>query len=324
MQRLARALAAIALCTPLAAPIAASAQDGYPNKPIRLIVPFPAGGGTDAIGRLVGDRLAQRLKQPVVVENRAGAGGAIGTEAAARAAPDGYTLLIGSSGTIVMLPNLHKVPYDPVNDLAPIAQITQGGLLLVAHPQAGIENMGDVLRQARDKPSGLTYASGGIGTGGHIIGESIKFLTQANLVHVPYKGGAPSIADTIAGHVPLLIGETQGTLAHVNGGRLKAVAVAGPERSACLPNVPTLKEQGVAFELTYWWGLLAPARTPRPIVDMLNREVNDILRQPDVLAQLGQMCQGAARGSADDYARVVSAELRDWGKLIRGANIKPE
>ena len=324
MKRLAGALAALTLCATLAAPSAVQAQEPYPSKPIKLIVPFPAGGGTDAVGRLIGDRLSQRLKQPVVVENRAGAGGAIGTEIAARSAPDGYTLLIGSSGTIVMLPNLQKVAYDPIGDLAPVAQITQGGLLLVANPQAGIGSMADVLAQARGKPAGLTYASGGVGTGGHIIGESIKYLTQANLVHVPYKGGAPSIADTIAGHVPLLIGETQGTLPHVTAGRLKAVAVAGPERSACLPEVPTLKEQGVPFELTYWWGLLAPAKTPKPIVDRLNSEVNDILRQPDVMAELAKMCQGAARGSADDYAKVVASELRDWGKLIRGANIKAE
>lgn len=302
----------------------AVAQSAYPTRPIRLIVPYPAGGGTDLIARLVSDRLAQRLGQSIVVDNRAGAGGVVGTEAAARAAADGYTILMGTSGTMVMGPNLQKVPYDPIADFVAVGQITKGGLIIVSGAQSGIASIADLLNAARTKPEGLSYASGGIGTGGHIIGESVKYLTSARLVHVPYKGTAAPTNDLLGGHIPLMIGDTQVTMPHIKAGKLNAVAIAGPERNNCVPDAPTLKEQGVPFELQYWWGIFAPAKTPKPIVDRLNQELNAVLKMPEVLSELSKMCQGAAGGSAEQYGELVTSELGTWGKLIRGANIKAE
>ena len=318
LRMLLAAFAALLLAHP------AMAQNDYPNKPVRLIVPFPAGGGTDVIGRLVAERLSQRLKQPIVVENKVGAGGIVGTEAAARAQPDGYTLLLGSSGAMLMAPHLQKVPFDVVRDFVPVAQITQGGLIIVSNAQSGIRNIADMERAARAQPQGLSYATGGIGTGGHIIGESVKFLTQMPLVHIPYKGTAGAASDLLGGQVPVMIGDTQVTIQHIRAGKLNSVAIVGSERNACVPDTPTLKEQGVRFDLSYWWGLFAPAKTPAPIVERLNHEVNAILKSADMRAELAKLCQNAATGSPQQYADLVNGEYEAWGKLIRSAQIKAE
>lgn len=318
--RIHRGLMALALC---AAAGLVSAQS-YPSKPIRLIVPYPAGGGTDAIARMVSDRMSARLGQPVIVENIAGAGGIVGTENASRAAADGYTLVLGTSGTIVMGPHLRKLPYDPVRDFAPVGQITSGGLVLVTTPQTGIKNVADMIARAKAEPGGLSYATGGVGTGGHIIGESLKYLTQAPLVHVGYKGTAAASTDLLGGHVPMMIGDTQVTLPYISAGRMKAFAVAGTERAECLPDVPTLKEQGVDFDLTYWWGLLAPAQTPKAIVERLNKELNAVLAMPETQAQLRQFCQGGAARSPGKFGETIASDIATWGKLIRAANIRAE
>lgn len=319
-----RTITKITIACAMAAAVGLSFAQSYPSKPIRLIVPYPAGGGTDVIARLVADRMSVRLGQPIIVDNRVGAGGIVGTNAGARATPDGYTILMGTSGTIVMGPNLQKVPYDPVADLAPVGQITKGGLIIVSGEKSGIHSIADMRKIAAAAPDGLTYASGGVGTGGHIIGESLRFLTNMRLVHVPYKGTAGPTNDLLGGHIPLMIGDTQVTITHIKAGKILPVAVAGTERNACVPDVPTLKEQGVPFELQYWWGLFAPAKTPKPIVDRLNHELNAILKSPDVLAQLDKLCQGAANGTPEQYGKLVSTELENWGKLIRAANIKAE
>jgi tripartite-type tricarboxylate transporter receptor subunit TctC len=304
--------------------VAASAQGDYPSKPIKLLVPFPPGGGTDVLARLVADRLSLRLKQPFIVENKVGAGGAIGTDAAARSAPDGYTLVMGTSGTMLMLPHLQKLPFDAMKDLVPVGQITQGGLVIVSNPQSGIRNVADMNRLARADAQGLSYATGGIGTGGHIIGESLKFVTGMPLVHIAYKGTAAATNDALGGQVPLMIGDTQVTISHIRAGKLNPVAVVGSERNGCLPDTPTLKEQGVAFDLTYWWGLFAPARTPAPIVERINRELQAVLQEPETRAELAKLCQGPAKGTAQEYAGLVRNEYEAWGRLIRGAAIKAE
>lgn len=302
----------------------AGAQADYPSRPIKLLVPFPPGGGTDVLARLVADRLAQRLKQPFVVDNKVGAGGAIGTDAAVRSAPDGYTLVMGTSGTMLMLPHLQKMPFDAMKDLVPVGQITQGGLVIVSNPQSGIRSMADMNRLARADSQGLSYGTGGIGTGGHIIGESLKFITRMPLVHIAYKGTAAATNDTLGGQVPVMIGDTQVTIPHIRAGKLNAVAVVGTERNGCLPDTPTLTEQGVAFDLTYWWGLFAPARTPAPIVERINRELQAMLQEPDTRAELAKLCQGPARGTPQEYASLVRTEYEAWGRLIRGAGIKGE
>jgi len=296
----------------------------YPSKPIRLIVPYPAGGGTDQIARMVSERMAARLGQPMVIDNVSGGGGIVGTEAAARAAPDGYTLVLGTSGTIAMGPHLRKLPYDPTKDFAPVAQITSGGLVLVTHPQSGIKNMADLIAAANTRQGGLPYATGGVGTGGHIIGESLKYLTKAPLVHVPYKGTAAASTDLVGGHVPMMIGDTQVSMPYITAGRMTAIAVAGTQRAECLPNVPTLKEQGVNFDLTYWWGLMAPAKTAPAIVERLNKELNAVLALPETQAQLRQFCQDGAARSAEAYGKTIGDDIATWGKLIRAAGIQPE
>jgi len=301
-----------------------SAFAAYPDKPIRLIVPFPAGGGTDVIARLVADRLSQQLKQPIVVDNRVGAGGIVGTETAARSTPDGYTLLVGTSGTMLMVPNLQKVRYDPLKDFVPVGQFTRGGLIIVSNPQSGIRNIADMQRVASSNPTGLSYASGGVGTGGHIVGESLKYLTKMPLVHVAYKGTAGATNDLLGGQVPVLIGDTQVTIPHIRAGKLNAVAVVDTTRNPCVSDVPTLKEQGVNFELTYWWGLFAPAKTPVAIVDQLNHELQTVLQMPETKAALAKVCQNAAGGSPADYGALVRREYQSWGKLIRSAQIKAE
>jgi tripartite-type tricarboxylate transporter receptor subunit TctC len=302
----------------------AAAQGDYPSRQIKLLVPFPPGGGTDVLARLVADRLAQRLKQPFIVENKVGAGGIIGTNAAVRSVPDGYTLVMGTSGTILMMPHLQKIPFDAMADLTPVGQITQGGLVIVSNPESGIRNLADMNRLARADAKGLSYGTGGIGTGGHIIGESLSFVTKMPLVHIAYKGTAAATNDVLGGQVPLMIGDTQVTIPHIRAGKLSPVAVVGSERNDCLPDTPTLKEQGVAFDLTYWWGLFAPAKTPAPIVDRINRELQAVLEDPETRAELAKLCQGAARGTPQEYARLVRTEYEAWGKLIRGAGIKAE
>jgi tripartite-type tricarboxylate transporter receptor subunit TctC len=318
MKRIAVAIVATAMCG-----VSIAGAD-YPSKPIRLIVPFPAGGGTDVIARLAADRLSRRLGQPFIVDNKVGAGGIVGTETAARSAPDGYTLVMGTSGTMVMLPHLQKVPFDALKDFVAVGQITQGGLIIVSNPHSGIRSIADMERVARSDPNGLSYASGGIGTGGHIIGESLKFVTKMNLVHIAYKGTASATNDLLGGQVPVMIGDTQVTIPHIRAGKLNAVAVVGTERNACVPETPTLKEQGVNFDLTYWWGLFAPANTTAPIVDRLNQELQAVLQEPQTKAELAKLCQGTAKGNSKEYGRLVASEFSQWGKLIKAAQIKAE
>lgn len=308
----------------MAACIGQAAAAAYPDKPIKLIVPYPAGGGTDVIARMVSEPLSARLGQPIIVENRAGAGGIVGTEAAARAPGDGYTLVIGTSGTIVMGPHLRKLGYDPIKDFEPIGQITRGGLIIVANPSSDITDIASLKTKAAAAPGGLSYATGGVGTGGHIIGESVKFLLKAPLTHISYKGTASATTDVVGGHVPMMIGDTQLTLPHIEAGRLTAVAVAGDKRAECLPNVATLKEQGVDFDLQYWWGLLAPTGTPDSIVEQLNRELNAVLDMPQTKAQLKLFCQGSGASSAQAYRQRIQSDVDKWGELIRSAKISTD
>lgn len=317
------AVAALLACT-LTCPASQAQGDRYPSKPIRLIVPFPAGGGTDVIARFTADRLSQKLGQPIIVDNRVGAGGIVGTEAAARSPGDGYTLVMGTSGTMLMLPHLQKLPFNVRADFKPVGQITQGGLVIVANPRSGIRDVAGMRRAAEASSSGLSYASGGIGTGGHIIGESIKYITGIPLFHIAYKGTAGATNDLLGGQVPLMIGDTQVTINHIQAGRLNAVAVVGTGRNACLPDVATLKEQGVDFDLTYWWGLFAPASTPDAMVLKVNQALQAVLQAPDTRAELGRLCQGAAEGSPQAFGSLIKTEYEAWGRLIRGAQVRAE
>lgn len=294
----------------------------YPEKPIRFIVPYPAGGGSDAIARMVTDQLGERLGQPVIVHNVAGAGGVVGTEAAARAEPDGYTLLMGTTGTMVMGPHLGPLRYDTQKSFVAVGRITNGGLVIVANPQAGITDVDDLRKQAAATAGGVSYATGGAGTGGHVIGESIKHLTGMPLEHIGYQGTAAATTDVVGGHVPVLIGDPQVTLPHIRSGRLQAVAVVGSSRAECLPDVPTLVEQGVPLDLAYWWGVMAPAGTPEAIVERINVALNEVLDMPETKAKLQGYCQGSGAGSVQQFAQIVRDDYAEWGRLIRETGIR--
>lgn len=322
-------MGAASLATALAAvPLAARAadpDDAWPRRPIRLVVPFPPGGGTDLVGRLLAERLATSLKQNVIVDNRPGATGIIGTEAVAKAAPDGYTLGIGISATHAINASLFaKLPYDPLRDFEPVAQITAGGTLLLASNASGLRSVADLVAAAKAKPGGVSYASWGNGSGGHLSGESLKMLAGIDMVHVPYKGVAALTNDLLAGHVPVAYGDVQSSLPHVRAGRIRALALSGPERAPCLPEVPTLKEQGVAFDTASWYGVFAPAKTPRAIIERLNAEVNAILHAPDVRERLAQLCIEPARTSPGQFAAIVARDIEVWRKIVNASGAKAE
>ncbi|MEO8924808.1 MAG: tripartite tricarboxylate transporter substrate binding protein, partial [Caldimonas sp.] len=249
----------------------ASAEDVYPSRPITLVVPYPAGGSADVLARALGQKLAERLHQPVIVENHAGAATAIGAKDVARAAPDGYTLLLGTVSSQAINPAMNKVGYDPVADFTPIAPIGSIPFVLVANPAAHLDSVAEVIAQAKAKPGELSYASAGIGTSNHLSGELFANDAHIKLLHVPYKGSAPALTDVLAGHVPLMFDLQATSLAHVRAGRLKALAVTSRRRSELMPKVPTMIESGLpGYEVSAWFGLFAPAGVPRAVVERLN------------------------------------------------------
>src|SRR5688572_18360068 len=251
----------------LASLAAAAAAQDYPVKPVRFIVPFPPGEGNDVMARIIAQKLAENLGQQVVIENRSGAGGIIGSELAAKSPPDGYTILMGHIGTLAFNASLYpKLPYDPLKDFAPVSLVAMAQNIFVVHPSLPVKTVKDFVALARSRPGQLNFVSGGTGGAGHIGGELLKLLAKIDMVHVPYKGAAPALTDLIAGNVHLMITNMPAAMPHVQSGRLKAIAVAGAKRSALVPHLPTIAESGVAgYELMNWFGIVAPAGTPRAI-----------------------------------------------------------
>jgi tripartite-type tricarboxylate transporter receptor subunit TctC len=327
---LAANLAAAVLCFAtawLATP--ASAQGAYPAKPIRLVVPFTPGGVTDTSGRLIADQLSKRLGQQVIVDNRPGASGNIGTQLVAAAEPDGYTLLLGFDGTLVINPHVfEKVPFNATRDFAPIGKIGDAILILVAHPSVYATSLRDVIGLSKSKPEGLSYGTSGTGGTPHIGGELLKQRTGANLVHVPYKGGGQALTDVLGGNIPLVYTAVAGAQAHVKSGKLRAIAVSSAQRSKSLPDVPTFIESGIAglndFEINSWVGLLAPAKTPKAVMDRLTTELNAVLNDPETRDKLNTMGISAAPGSADSFGDEIKRDLARYGQVVRAAGIKAE
>ena len=317
-------MGALLLCATAALP--SFAQSPYPNKPIRLVVPFTPGGVTDTSGRLIAEQLTKRLGQQVIVDNKPGASGNIGTLQVIAAAPDGYTLVLGFDGTLVINPHVFdKAPFDTLKDLAPVGKIGDAVLILVAHPGVAAKTLPEVIALSKTQAGGLSYGTSGTGGTPHIAGEQLKLRTGANLIHVPYKGGGQAMIDVMGGNIPLVYTAVAGAQGHVKSGKLKAIAVSSAQRSKSLPDVPTFIESGVAdFEVSSWVGLLAPAKTPKAILDKLNTELNAVLNDPDVREKLNVMGITATPGTADKFGDEMKRDLARYGPVVKAAGIKAE
>jgi tripartite-type tricarboxylate transporter receptor subunit TctC len=307
----------------LAATVPAAAQS-YPTKTIRLVVPFPPGGGSDTMGRIVGQKLGERLGQQVVVDNRPGAGGSIGADAVAKAAPDGYTLLLGSASEIAQYPNVNpRLPYDPQRDLAPVTLVGNVPLLLVVHPSLPVKNVRDVVALAQKMPGQINFSSAGNGSTTHLAVELLNLMTGVKMAHVPYKGSVPAVTDLVAGNVQLGIPTMPAALPFVRSGRLKAVAVSTAKRSSALFDVPTIAESGVrGYDAVLWTGLLAPAATPKPLVARLHGELAKIVAMDDVKEALAKQGAEAAVSTPDEFAAYIRSELAKWAKVVKAADIR--
>jgi len=315
---LAAAIAALAACLP------AAALAAWPDKPIRMVVPYAAGGGADAAARVVGQRLGAALGQQVVVDNRAGAGGTIGADAVAKAAPDGYTVLFDASA-FAANPALRKLPYDAQKDFVPVSLVVVAPNLFVVPPQAPYRTMGEFIDFARSHPGRLNYASAGNGSASHLAGETLADLARLDLVHVPYKGGAPALNDVMGGQVSSYFGNTASTLGHVTGGKLRALAIGSRKRSPLLPNVPTLIESGLAgFESQEWNGVFVPRGTPAEVVQRLGREIQAAVADPAVKAKLTQLGLEPVGSSPQEFAAFVQAETARAAALVKARDIKAD
>jgi tripartite-type tricarboxylate transporter receptor subunit TctC len=304
----------------------AAAQAAYPAKPIRLVVPFAPGGVTDTSGRLIAEQLSKRLGQQVIVDNKPGASGNIGTQMVATAEPDGYTLLLGFDGTMVINPHVFpKVGFDTAKDFAPIGKIGDAILILVSHPGVSAKTLQQVIALSKTQSGGLSYGTSGTGGTPHIAGELLKQRTGANLTHIPYKGGGQAMIDVMGGSIPLVYTAVAGAISHVKSGKLNAVAVSSAQRAPSMPDVPTFMEAGVAdFDINSWVGLLAPAKTPRTIVDKLNTELNAVLNDPAVRERLNTLGITASPGGPEKFGRDMARDLSRYAAVVKAANIKAD
>ena len=295
----------------------------WPSKPIRFIVPFPPGGTTDIQARMINERLGARLGQPVVLDNRGGANGAIGMEIVARAPADGYTMIISTVGTWTVAPHLSKLPYDVQTDFAPLIHLaTTPGVLLV-HPSVPAKNVKELIALAKARPNELTYGSSGIGGFGQMCAELFAVTANIKMTHVPYKGSAPSLIDLMGGHIQVLFNSALPTMPHIKSGKMRALATTGAKRMSILPELPTIAEAGLTgYENSTWSGLGMAARTPQPIIDRLNKEINTILQLPEVQEAAradGSMITG---GTPEQFRDILKSELAKFGKLVKQAGIK--
>ncbi|MBO1114031.1 Bug family tripartite tricarboxylate transporter substrate binding protein [Bordetella petrii] len=304
---------------------AAQAADTYPDKPIHLVVPFPPGGAVDILGRLIGQHLGEQLNQSVVVENRAGANGTIAYEYTAKSAPDGYTILIGSNGLATNTALYPSRTFSELDSLAPIAKLGSSPLIMMVPSGSAYQSLKDVTDAAKAAPGKVTYASAGSGSSAHLGSEMLKSVTGTDMLHIPYKGGAPAIIDLTAGRVSFMLLDPLQALPQVESGRLRAIMVASPERLALIPSVPSATDAGYPkLEASVWWGFVAPKDTPRPIIDKLNKQINAALAKPDVQKKLASMGVTVASGSADDFGAFLHGQAATWGKLIKSAHISNE
>ena len=312
------------LALTLAAALPALAE--FPDRPIKIIVPYPPGGTSDLLARAVAPRLGERLKQTVVIENRAGAGGVIGSQVVAKSPADGYTLLLGTIATHGILPVLQKpAPYDAVKDFAPVTLVASTPNVLVANPSAPVRSVAELLALARAKPGSVNFGSTSLGGSPHMSGELLKTMAQVDIVHVPYKGGGPMLIDLMGGQIPFGFDNLPSSMNQIRAGKIRALAVTTAKRWPGAPEIPTMAEAGVpGYEATAWFGLLAPANTPKPIVELLQRHVAAILRQPEVEKMLLEQGAEAVGNTPDEFARLIAAELQKWTKVVAATGVKLE
>src|SRR5438876_7044295 len=318
-----RGLQRAALAALLTVCVSGAWAQAYPSKPIRLIVPFPPGGTTDILARAVAQRLTQTLGQSVVVDNRPGAAGNIGADIVAKSAPDGYTLLMGTVGTHAINPSLYaKMPYDHVKDFAPVVLVAGVPNVLVVNPALPVNSVSDLIKLAKDKPGQLNFASSGSGTSIHLSGELFKTMAGVDMTHVPYKGSAPALTDLMGGQVQLMFDNLPSSLQQIKAGKLRAIAVTSLQRAAALPDVPTVADTIPGFEASSWFGVLAPAGTPRGIVVKINGEVAKWLASPDAKEKLAAQGANVAGGSPEDFSKHIQAETAKWAKVVKESGAK--
>jgi len=312
-----------ALLSHLAVPGSAAA-DSYPSHNITLVVPFPPGGSTTVMARNVSDKMAAALGQPIVVENRGGAGGTIGTRSAAKAPPDGYTILLGYTGTLAIAPTMYaNAGYDPRKDFAPIGMIGAAPSVLVVHPSLPVHSLAELIKYAKSAPAPLQFGSPGVGTVNHLAGELLASRAGVKLQHVPYKGNGPALADLLGGHIQMMFVPIPVAIGNVKAGNLRALAVSSAKRSSLLPDLPTMEEQGVPdFDVALRYGLVAPAGTPAPVIARLNKELNAALALPDVQKRLANEGADALPGSPADFAADIDKEEKKWSALVRRLDLK--
>jgi len=313
---------ALVLCTLV---LSAGAQEQYPSRPVRFILPFPPGGGTDILGRLIAERLSASLGQPVVTENRGGAGGNVGAEAAARSAPDGYTIVL-CAPSLAISPSLYsKLNYDPVKDFAPVSLVATVPNVMITHPSVPAQTLQEFIAHARATPGTMNFGSGGNGTSNHLAGELFNIVTGAKLVHIPYKGVNLAMQDVLSGQIHLVVIGIPAAAPHIKAGRLRALAVVTPQRTAALPEVPTTAEAGLKdFEVTTWYGVLAPAGTPRPVIARLNSELVKIIHAPEVKERLAASGTEPRTSTPEEFAAYLKQEIAKWGDVVRKANLKAD
>jgi tripartite-type tricarboxylate transporter receptor subunit TctC len=315
----------VALCAAvLGSPLLAQAQS-YPDHPIRFVVPYPPGGGTDVIARIVQGKLQAALGQNIVIDNKGGAGGSVGTDLVAKAAADGYTVLFTLNSHTVNPAIYAKLPFDTLKDFEPVGTVASLPQILVANPQFPANNVAELIALAKAKPGTLAYASVGVGSPGHLAGELFKLRTGTQMTHVPYRGGGPAVTDVMGGQVPLLWVSIPAAAQFVKTGKLKALGVSTLKRSAAFPDVPTLQEAGVPdFEVDSWYAMFVPAKTPRAVVDKLNRALNTTLQDPEIREKLLAQGSEAVGGTPEALGQTVNVELVKWAKLAKDASIKAE
>jgi len=321
-----RALVALTLALGAAlAPWYARAQDAWPSRPVRFILPFPPGGGTDILGRLIAERLTANLGQPVVAENRGGAGGNVGAEAAAKSAPDGYTIVLVAP-SLAISPSLYsKLGYDPVKDFAPVSLVATVPNVMITSPSVPAKTLAEFIRLAKSKPGEMNFGSGGSGTSNHLAGELFNIVAGVKLVHIPYKGVNLAMNDVLSGRVQLVFIGIPAAVPHIKAGGLRALALVAPQRSSVLPDVPTVAEAGLPkFEVTTWYGILAPAGTPRPVVERLNGELGKIMHSSELKERLEALATDPMTSTPEEFADLIKREIVKWGEVVREAGIKAD
>jgi tripartite-type tricarboxylate transporter receptor subunit TctC len=310
----------------LAIPSGAALAQAYPAKPVRMIVPFPAGGATDIVGRLIAQKLTETWGHQVIVDNRGGAGGTIGSDAAAKSAPDGYTILVGTSSTHAIAPSLYsKLAYDPVRDFAPVTLIASATILLAVHPSVPAKNVRELIALGKRQPNALSFASSGNGGVSHLVGEQFKSMGGIQMLHVPYKGDTPALVDLVGGQVSLMFGTAVSFLPYVKSGKLNALAVTNPKRSPIVPEVPTVAESGLpGFEALQWFGIFAPAATSKELVAKLNADIVKILRLPDVQERMSGLGADVIGNSPEQFAAFQKGDAAKWAKVVKASGAKIE